>query len=60
VEQPEQRYIIENDETHEQYAVLPADYEREKDGAYAGYTIVSNEDGTPVEAPDQAPPSTEA
>lgn len=43
--------IIENDETHEQYAVQPEDYEREKDSAYAGYSVISYEDGTPVEEP---------
>jgi hypothetical protein len=48
--------IIEDETTKAQYAVQPEDYEREKDGAYAGYTIVSNEDGTPVESaePDTA------
>lgn len=52
--------IIENDETHEQYAVQPEDYEREKDGAYAGYSVVSNEDGTPVETPADAAAKKEA
>jgi hypothetical protein len=51
VEQPEQMIIIEDQTTKAQYAVQPEDYERGKDGAYAGYTVVSNEDGTPVEEP---------
>jgi hypothetical protein len=50
-----QMVIIENEETGEQYAVQSEDYEREKDGAYAGYSVVSNEDGTPVAPPEDAP-----
>jgi hypothetical protein len=60
MDQQEQMIVIENDETHEQYAVRPEDYGREKDGVYAGYTVVSNEDGTPVEEPaEDAPPAEE-
>jgi hypothetical protein len=46
-----QMIIIEDQTTKAQYAVRPEDYEREKDGAYAGYSVISYEDGTPVEEP---------
>jgi hypothetical protein len=49
--------IVEDGKTCAQYAVSVEDYEREKDGAYAGYTIVSNEDGTPYEPPAEEPPA---
>jgi hypothetical protein len=55
-----QKVIIEDGETGAQYAVSPEDYEREKDGAYAGYSVVSNEDGTPVEAPETDAPAEKA
>jgi hypothetical protein len=44
----EQRVIIRHSDGRE-YAVLPADYERGKDGDYKGFKITSNEDGTPYE-----------
>lgn len=56
----EQMVIIEHDESHEQYAVTVEDYEREKAGAYAGYSVVSNEDGTPVDEPAEDAAKAEA
>jgi hypothetical protein len=55
MEQPEQLVIIEN-EAGAQYAVAVEDYEREKDGAYAGFEVISWEDGTPVEPPAEEAP----
>lgn len=56
----EQMVIIEETGTGAQYAVQSEDYEREKDGAYAGYSVVSNEDGTPVEPAEGASPPEKA
>lgn len=45
---------IHNPKTGEAYAVLPADFRRNKDGQYDGFVAGDYEDGTPYEAPAKA------
>ena len=44
-----QMIIIEETETGAQYAVWPEVFAVAKDDRFAGFTIISNEDGTPYE-----------
>lgn len=45
---------IENAKTGERYAVLPKDFQRNKDGRYDGFVAGTYEDGSEYEPPAKA------